>query len=767
MSVHRTRTVTAAEKAREELASQDQVLRENTEFGVRSNSDEQNATAEFENIVAESDVNQSTSSNMSVLSNMNAHAVPFIHRELSVKDFMEEGKLFGYEKEDLRRYVEERRAEEIRRKEREAEKQEREAERQFKLEELRIQASSTNNKNNNQGQSHRQEEGFTPKIPYFQDNDDLESFLFQFEQYAVNFKWEKCKWAFRLSTLLKGKARLVYSKLKPEEAADYDKLKQILLESFQLTAEAYREKFRRTKKSATDSYRDYVTKLEMYLDRWAELSGKGEDLDDFKDLILQEQILENLPTEMVVHIGERQPDSASEIIEIATTYETARNRKKTPSHSSSHLHPKENVTIEREPRNERLNHGGDRNRFPQQDRNKKTCFQCKREGHFQIQCPMMSKERAQFAFQEDSDEDVVAMVIEEEEIPNPVRQKFQSGNFNLSPGELKKEQESDPSLNKVRQLADKKIQRGAVAFEYKKGILYRRYTDRQGRKMSQLVVPKKLRDKVLTSAHDSPMAGHQGQKKTKERVWQEFFWPGMCGDIRRYCASCDTCQRTSPRGRVKRGPMGVLRQAWTEEETCQIAKENLKQASTRQAKYYDRHTKKREFEAGQKVLLLLPTKHNKLELAWQGPFEVEEKVNSFDYKIKNKSSKIFHINLLREYVERECDDEEEESEFDYAAVVVEESSSEQGSNFTQEETEAIPLLETQRTETVNGIHYRPKLTENMKKEARKIFESALDNFTDIPLTTKLGNVPLESTKGNLVLLGLGLLLLGTSHSWKG
>jgi hypothetical protein len=192
--------------------------------------------------------------------------------------------------------------------------------------------------------------------------------------------------------------------------------------------------------------------------------------------------------------------------------------------------------------------------------------------------------------------------------------------------------------------------------------------------------------------------------------------------------------------------MGVLRQAWTEEETCQIAKENLKQASARQAKYYDRHTKKREFKAGQKVLLLLPTKHNKLELAWQGPFEVEEKVNSFDYKIKkNKSSKIFHINLLREYIERECafvrqedDDEEEESEFDYAAVVVEESSSEQGSTFTQEETEAIPLLETQRTETVNDIHYGPKLTENMKKEARKIFDSAPDNFTDIPLTTKLG-----------------------------
>jgi len=45
-------------------------------------------------------------------------------------------------------------------------------------------------------------------------------------------------------------------------------------------------------------------------------------------------------------------------------------------------------------------------------------------------------------------------------------------------------------------------------------------------------------------AHDAVMSGHQGQKKTKDRIWREFWWPGFGGDMTRFCRSCDICQRT-------------------------------------------------------------------------------------------------------------------------------------------------------------------------------------------------------------------------------
>ena len=74
----------------------------------------------------------------------------------------------------------------------------------------------------------------------------------------------------------------------------------------------------------------------------------------------------------------------------------------------------------------------------------------------------------------------------------------------------------------------------------------------------QLLVPTKLRDQVLRLAHDSVLAGHLGVKKTKERILAEFYWPGAQGDITRYCQSCDICQKTFPKGKVPKIPVGEL-----------------------------------------------------------------------------------------------------------------------------------------------------------------------------------------------------------------
>ena len=56
----------------------------------------------------------------------------------------------------------------------------------------------------------------------------------------------------------------------------------------------------------------------------------------------------------------------------------------------------------------------------------------------------------------------------------------------------------------------------------------------------------------------SHMAGHLGIIKTIDRVVPEFFWPGVCDDMTRFCKSCDICQRTFQKGRVAKVHLGRL-----------------------------------------------------------------------------------------------------------------------------------------------------------------------------------------------------------------
>ena len=54
------------------------------------------------------------------------------------------------------------------------------------------------------------------------------------------------------------------------------------------------------------------------------------------------------------------------------------------------------------------------------------------------------------------------------------------------------------------------------------------------------------------------MAGHLGIRKTTDRVLQNFFWPGIFSDIRRFCQSCDICQRTVSKGSVMKAPLQTV-----------------------------------------------------------------------------------------------------------------------------------------------------------------------------------------------------------------
>ena len=428
----------------------------------------------------------------------------------------------------------------------------------------------------------------------------------------------------------------------------------------------------------------------------------------------------------------------------------------------------------------------------------------------------------------------------------PVLEPFPEGvTLKVSRADLVRLQAKDPTLTSVREKVGRPSRTGeTVKYTLKNGLLYRVYA-RGKEQHTQVVVPKGLRETVLRMGHDMPMAGHLGTKRTLERILHNFYWPGINTSVRQYCRTCDSCQRTTQKGRLSRvplgsvplvhepfakvgvdlvgpikpvsrsgnryilvivdyatrypeaiplkhidaetvaealwevwthvgvpkeiltdmgtqfvsdlmkqvhkllgtkprtttpyhaqanglverfnatlkqmlkrlcidhpkdwdryipavlfayrevpqesmrfspfellygrtvqGPMSVLKRIWTKEvegdtpersevqyvldlrerlaSTCEVAQRNLSTAKKRYAKHFNKKTRERWFEPGDEVLLLLPEKKNKLQIAWRGPYKVLERVCDWDYRIKvGNKERLYHANLLKEYHRRE------------------------------------------------------------------------------------------------------------------
>ncbi|XP_075726234.1 uncharacterized protein LOC142767871 [Rhipicephalus microplus] len=548
------------------------------------------------------------------------------------------------------------------------------------------------------------------------------------------------------------------------------------------------------------------------------------------------------------------------------------------------------------------------------------------EGDPEIDPPLIANPHEQSAA---ADEDVVAVATRAQTKAQPKPfQPLPAPNSEEDPSfSYAEEQIQDESLKPCFAQIDKDLRcrnsKCAIMFKQEDGLLYRYYTDRSGRRIRQLLMPKNRREAVMKLAHDGIMAGHLGAEKTKDRIQEEFFWPGVTADVKRFVASCDICQRTVPKGRVPhvslgqspvidtpfkrvaidivgpirppsgqgnhyiltlvdcatrypeavalpgietervaealvemfsrfgvpreilsdrgsnftselmkevarllsvrqlhttpyhpmangmvekfngtlktmlkrmcaekpknwdrfvgpllfayrevpqaslgfspfellygrhvRGPLAILKEVWTNqelddelkttyqyvldlrnrlEETCRLAHEELRRAGARYAKHYNRKSRYRVFQPGDKVLILLPTDKNKLLLHWKGPFEVQATIGDFDYSIKTPSGpKIFHANLLKKYAERETNQDAPHQ----CQVIV-------GVIDNRDEQE-LPVPEFVQTEGITDVKICPSLTDQQKEELEKTMTAHSKIFSNVPGKTDWVECHLET-----------------------
>ena len=126
--------------------------------------------------------------------------------------------------------------------------------------------------------------------------------------------------------------------------------------------------------------------------------------------------------------------------------------------------------------------------------------------------------------------------------------------------ELIKLQREDGSLDREREKASSREiidkPKATISFSIEDDVLLRVYRTKDGlEENKQIVVPRKLRQSILKLGHDSIMAGHMATASTRKRIMNHFYWRGFGKDISDYCKTCDSCQKVTPKGRIKPAPL--------------------------------------------------------------------------------------------------------------------------------------------------------------------------------------------------------------------
>ena len=225
-------------------------------------------------------------------------------------------------------------------------------------------------------------------------------------------------------------------------------------------------------------------------------------------------------------------------------------------------------------------------------------------------------------------------------------------------------------------------------------------------------------------------------------------------------------------GRSVRGPMSVLRDIWADEDineqtkttyqyvlelrerlesTCKLAHDELRKAQGNQHKWFNKKAKAKHLKEGDQVLLLLPTKLNKLEMQWQGPFDIIKKVRENDYVINlDGQHKMFHANMLRKYLVRKtigngmvircgC------RHIEIATGGMAENDSLEETDTCEERSDDIKYCPLRATKTWKDVKISTDLNEDQQREVRQLLEEYSDVLTDIPGKTNLAECNIELT----------------------
>ncbi|XP_076062441.1 uncharacterized protein LOC143037773 [Oratosquilla oratoria] len=171
----------------------------------------------------------------------------------------------------------------------------------------------------------------TPNIPKFNE-DEPDKFFSIFEKLARMYQWPFSQWTQMVYGALSGKALDTFIALSESQSSDYYVLKYNILQAYQLVPEAYRQQFRKCRKSNQETYVEYFQRKLRLFTRWVESEEAHVDLEKLKGLILMEDIRNNIPPDVRANLDQRGIRTLAEAGPAADYYHLTNPR----MHSRSH-----------------------------------------------------------------------------------------------------------------------------------------------------------------------------------------------------------------------------------------------------------------------------------------------------------------------------------------------------------------------------------------------------------------------------------------------
>ena len=129
-----------------------------------------------------------------------------------------------------------------------------------------------------------------------------------------------------------------------------------------------------------------------------------------------------------------------------------------------------------------------------------------------------------------------------------------------------------------------------------------------------------LRMHIISSHHNSPIAGHPGYQKTQELIEQQYYWPRLALDVRTYVTRCDRCthfkgSNTKPTGSAV--PLQPSTMPWVDVSADFITDLPLSNGFNSILTVVDRFSKETEFIPCNKTATALDTAKLYLFHVWK------------------------------------------------------------------------------------------------------------------------------------------------------
>ena len=197
----------------------------------------------------------------------------------------------------------------------------------------------------------------------FVEGEDIEAFLTTFERLMSVYRVDEARWVPKLAPQLSGRAQQAYAAMNSDEAMVYSEVKKTILRRYDINEETYRQRFRAARKKEDEPYIELAIRMTDLFRKWI---ANCDSVEKITEKLLIEQLLDIMPTDLRIWLGEKNPSSSREAGKLADDYVLARQRHRVDSGKR---------TIE------------STKQGSQASRDNKKCYLCNQPGHWARSCP--------------------------------------------------------------------------------------------------------------------------------------------------------------------------------------------------------------------------------------------------------------------------------------------------------------------------------------------------------------------------------------------